>query len=228
MPPISMPFDYTIQSRPIPRSQRFAERDLYARFGQRILDLCICVAALPFLFPLMIVIACLVRLDGASAIYIQDRVGRGGKRFKFFKFRSMKPDADAILHVLCQTNPILAREWANYQKLDRDPRVTRVGRFLRTTSLDELPQLINVLRGEMSIVGPRPFTPAQENDYIKAGGRAYFGLRPGLTGLWQITERNQSHFAKRVTYDEAYARKLSLVTDLWIILRTPAALLTGK
>jgi lipopolysaccharide/colanic/teichoic acid biosynthesis glycosyltransferase len=139
--------------------------------------------------------------------------------------------ADELLARLVEEDDHIAREWLHHQKLTRDPRVTRLGRILRRSSLDELPQLWNVLNGTMSLVGPRPFTPDQRALY--AGGRgdlAYYGLRPGISGFWQVSRRNAGSFAERVSFDEQYGRSVSLLTDLSILWRTFAVVLraTGR
>ena len=133
----------------------------------------------------------------------------------------MVPDADAALAQVLALDRGKAQEWARHQKLTDDPRVTRLGRFLRRTSLDEVPQLWNVMRGQMSLVGPRPFTPEQAGLYGSGlGGEAYYALRPGITGLWQVTRRNRGSFAERAEYDRRYAAGLSLGSDLSILSRT--------
>jgi lipopolysaccharide/colanic/teichoic acid biosynthesis glycosyltransferase len=170
-------------------------------------------------------------LEGGSPLYLQARVGRGGALFRCWKVRTMVRGADELLARLVEEDDDIAREWHHHQKLTRDPRITRLGRLLRRSSLDELPQLWNVLNGTMSLVGPRPFTPAQRGLY--AGGRgdlAYYDLRPGISGLWQVSRRNAGSFAERVSYDEQYGRSVSLLTDLSILWRTFAVVLraTGR
>ncbi len=130
-----------------------------------------------------------------------------------------------IAVAICARDPAIAAEWATYQKLRHDPRITRAGAWLRKLSLDELPQIFNVLKGDMSLVGPRPFLPAQEPLYRQAGGRAYYRMRPGVTGLWQIVSRHDTTFAARVHFDETYGRTLSLRRDLALILRTAGVVL---
>jgi lipopolysaccharide/colanic/teichoic acid biosynthesis glycosyltransferase len=199
---------------------RTASGEFYARFGKRLLDLVLAVLLLPVLLPIMAVIWAYIRRDGGAALFVQPRVGRGGRVFQCLKFRTMVHDAERVLEDMCASDPMIAQEWEINQKLSCDPRVTRVGMLLRRTSLDELPQIFNVLRGDMSLVGPRPFLPSQKAIYEAAGGRANFGLRPGVTGLWQILSRNDTTFATRVRFDAAYGRNLSMLGDLWLILRT--------
>ncbi|MBM3606451.1 MAG: sugar transferase [Alphaproteobacteria bacterium] len=192
-------------------------RSIYPRFGKRMLDTLLILAALPFLLPLMMIIAFLVMLDGNSPIYSQRRLGRDWRPFRLFKFRTMQPDADVVLASYLEQNPEAKAEWDLNQKLRHDPRITRIGRFLRKTSLDELPQLVNVLLGHMSLVGPRPMMPEQRPQYPSS---VYATLRPGLTGLWQVSARNGSSFASRATYDEEYSQSLSLERDLSTIFQT--------
>ncbi|SOB99327.1 lipopolysaccharide/colanic/teichoic acid biosynthesis glycosyltransferase [Rhodobacter maris] len=213
---------------PQPESLTRQRRDssLYARYGKRLLDLGIAVLLLPVLLPVMAVIALLIRLDGHPALFVQLRVGRDGKLFRCYKFRSMVPDAERVLADMCARMPSVAAEWVTYQKLAKDPRITRVGKILRRTSLDELPQIFNVLKGDMSLVGPRPFLPAQKAIYDEAGGRAYYRLRPGVTGLWQVFSRCDTTFGSRIRFDEAYAANMSARGDLALILRTAGVVLT--
>ena len=200
----------------------------YAAHGKRALDVALVVVALPVILPVMAFIAIVTALGGGRPFYSQVRVGRGGRAFRCWKFRTMMPGADAALSRILAENCDLAIEWHQNQKLRSDPRVTRFGAFLRKTSLDELPQLWNVMAGTMSIVGPRPFTPDQQDMYPGGRGAAdYFLMRPGLTGLWQVSPRNRSSFAERAVYDSAYFAQLGLLTDLRIILRTVGVVLRG-
>ncbi|GAB4309296.1 MAG: sugar transferase [Roseovarius sp.] len=214
--------------RALPSAGRFAagarglDRPLgarfYRRFGKRALDIALVVAFAPLYLPLIAIAALLLLIEGGNPFYRQDRLGRGGARFSILKLRTMVRDADAQLARLLAEDPQLRREWHTTQKLRNDPRVTRVGAFLRRTSLDELPQLWNVLKGEMSLVGPRPMLPEQLPLY--GDGTRYFATRPGLTGLWQVGRRNDSSFAERARYDGAYDAAMSLGTDLGILFRT--------
>ena len=200
---------------------------LYRRHGKRALDILIVLVTLPVTLPIILLMAVLVSLDGGRPFYSQERVGLSGRVFRMWKLRSMHVDADAALerHLAC--DPDLRAEWDINQKLRNDPRVTSIGEFLRRSSIDELPQIFNVLRGEMSIVGPRPMMVGQQALYP---GRAYYALRPGLTGVWQVTARNNSVFAFRAACDALYDRKVSLGLDLRIILSTVAVVLrcTGR
>ena len=189
----------------------------YRQVFKRVLDIVLVLAALvpsvAILVPLMAVIA----LDGRSPIYVQKRLGRNGRVFRLIKLRSMVAGADELLESYLARNPDAREEWDRTQKLKDDPRITVFGAFIRKTSLDELPQLLNVLKGDMSIVGPRPMMVEQRDLYP---GAAYYDMRPGITGFWQISERNESSFAERAFYDTAYFRQMSFMTDLWVMVRT--------
>ncbi len=170
--------------------------------------------------------AILLRLDGGRAFYVQRRIGRGGIAFSCLKFRTMVPDADAALGALLERDPAAAAEWLDRFKLKDDPRVTALGRFLRATSLDELPQLFNILRGEMSLVGPRPIV----EDEIQRYGEEialYCQVRPGLTGLWQVSGRNDLAYAERVRLDAAYVGGWTLRGDVAILLKTVPVVIRG-
>jgi len=197
---------------------------VYARHGKRVFDLALCLAAAPVAAPLVAALSVAVRLEGGPVFYGQRRLGRGGREFTCWKLRTMVCDADERLALHLAADPRARAEWEATQKLRNDPRVTRFGRFLRTSSLDELPQLWNVMKGEMSLVGPRPFTPDQSGLYH---GRSYYRLRPGLTGYWQVGERNGTSFAQRAVDDARYARELSLWTDLRTIFKTVRVVLRG-
>ncbi|WP_241484044.1 sugar transferase [Ruegeria sp. ANG-R] len=184
---------------------------------KRILDFMIVLLSLPIVLPIILVLAILVATDGVNPFYAQRRVGKDGRIFTMWKLRSMVPNAHALLEAYLASNPAARREWAETQKLKNDPRITTIGHVLRRTSLDELPQLWNVLRGEMSLVGPRPMMPEQQELYP---GKAYFSLRPGLTGSWQVSQRNMSTFASRAEFDTNYANNLTLRTDLGILYST--------
>jgi undecaprenyl-phosphate galactose phosphotransferase len=175
--------------------------------------------------PLMLTLALLVRAEGGPALYRHRRIGAGGRAFDCIKFRSMIVDADKVLRRLIASDPRAAQEWAATQKLNDDPRVTRIGRFLRRSSLDELPQLLNVLRGEMSLVGPRPIVTAEIARY-GLDIEYYYAARPGLTGLWQVSGRSDTSYAERVRLDVWYVRNWTLWSDIAILFQTiPAVFL---
>ena len=196
----------------------------YRRVFKRALDLLIvAIAALPVL-AVVLPLALLVAMDGGQPFFVQDRVGRHGRTFRMWKLRTMGPDAEARLEAYLTADPEARAEWDARQKLGRDPRITRLGNLLRRSSLDELPQLWNVLTGDMSIVGPRPMMPSQKSIYP---GQEYYEMRPGITGFWQVSVRNEANFAERAKFDRQYFGVLSLRTDLSLILRTFRVVLRG-
>ncbi len=197
---------------------------VYRRGAKRLLDLCVVAIAAPIVLPLIAGMACAVASDGGQPFYTQSRVGKGGRIFRMWKLRSMVRDADTRMEAHLAADPAARAEWDATQKLKADPRITRLGQFLRRSSLDELPQLWNVLTGDMSLVGPRPMMPCQKDMYP---GHAYYALRPGITGLWQTAERNRSTFAARAEFDATYERQVTLGHDVAILLRTVAVVLRG-
>jgi lipopolysaccharide/colanic/teichoic acid biosynthesis glycosyltransferase len=158
--------------------------------------------------------------DGGAVFFEHPRVGRYGRMFGCLKFRTMVADSAGALQRHLMANPAAAQEWRETQKLTDDPRITRIGRFLRATSLDELPQLINVLRGEMSLVGPRPVTKEELEERYARDRRYYLLVRPGLTGLWQVSGRNRVSYARRIELDREYVREWSFIRDIKILFRT--------
>lgn len=191
---------------------------------KRLLDVALVLLTAPIWLVIIGVAACLVALDGHSPFYTQQRIGMNGRVFRLFKLRSMVHDADATLEAYLEETPEARLEWTSTQKLKNDPRITAIGRFIRKTSIDELPQVLNVLRGEMSIVGPRPIMVNQKALY--PGGH-YYEMRPGLTGFWQISDRNECRFVDRVRYDNAYYASLTFKTDLVVMWRTIGVVLRG-
>jgi exopolysaccharide production protein ExoY len=178
------------------------------------------------LSPVMIVLALMVwRKDGAPIFYGHYRVSYRGKLFRCLKFRSMYRNSDQMLAELLVTNPAARAEWELDQKLSDDPRITPIGQFLRRTSLDELPQLFNVLRGEMSLVGPRPITVAELTRYGRVRWH-YLSVRPGMTGLWQVSGRNNTTYDERVALDQRYIDDRSVWLDLSILLKTVKVVVT--
>jgi Undecaprenyl-phosphate galactose phosphotransferase WbaP len=194
------------------------------RFIKRTFDLVVASAALVFLGTILATVALIVKLDGGPAFYRHRRIGLEGKVFKCLKFRSMVAKSDMVLARYLEKNPAADIEWQRDHKLRRDPRITRLGRFLRRTSLDELPQLFNVLRGEMSIVGPRPIIVAETEKYDNDIA-FYYRVRPGITGLWQVSGRNNVSYAERVRMDSWYVRNWSLWHDITIICKTFAVVI---
>lgn len=196
--------------------------------AKRAMDILGAGALLLLALPAFLVIAALVKLDGGKVFYAHERVGRGGRLFGCLKFRSMVVDSDQRLAVLLARDPAARAEWDATRKLKNDPRVTAIGRFLRASSLDELPQILNVLRGEMSLVGPRPVQASELAAFYGAAAQHYMMVRPGITGPWQISGRSDTSYAQRVALDVAYVTKPSLWTDVKILLRTPVAVLARR
>ncbi len=192
---------------------------------KRLMDLSIALTTLLLLAPLLGLAALAIRLTlGGPVLYRQLRVGLGGRTFLCYKFRTMVLDADEVLRRHLESNPEAEAEWLATQKLKNDPRVTPLGHLLRKSSIDELPQLLNVLRGDMSCVGPRPIVVSEIERY-GAYAHEYMSARPGLTGLWQVSGRNQLPYRDRVALDRVYVRRWSLALDLMILLRTIPAVL---
>ena len=213
----------------LPRRYGSAEIFLYSKGGKRLFDLILCLCLIPFVVPVIAVLWFISSANGNHGFYAHPRVGRYGKTFKCWKIRTMEPGADHLLNNILEVNADFAYEWRHNQKLKNDPRVLRFGRFLRVTSMDELPQIWNVLRGDMSFVGPRPITRVELVRYDDAADD-YLSQRPGITGLWQVSGRGEVSFKQRVRLDQEYIHHISLVEDLVLLFRTIAAVLraTGQ
>ncbi|MDP7185817.1 MAG: sugar transferase [Paracoccaceae bacterium] len=190
---------------------------LYRSFFKRTLDILLVLIAAPMILLLVIPFAMLIAVNGGSPFYSQKRIGMDGKEFTMWKLRSMVPNAKEKLATYLAANPDARTEWDKDQKLKMDPRITPIGRIIRKTSIDELPQFWNVLTGDMSIVGPRPIMVEQKEMYPCT---SYYALRPGITGFWQISERNETSFTDRAPFDAQYFRELSFGTDLWVMMKT--------
>jgi lipopolysaccharide/colanic/teichoic acid biosynthesis glycosyltransferase len=196
--------------------------------AERAIELPICLALVIFLSPVMLLVALAVKLqDGGPVLFGHERVGRRGRTFKCLKFRSMVIDAETRLQSLLRNDPVAREEWERDHKLRRDPRVTWLGDFLRRSSLDELPQLFNVLHGEMSLVGPRPITRSEAVRYRRYF-KVYCQVRPGITGLWQVSGRNDVSYRRRVALDVAYAKLRSLQLYFGILAATGPAVLARR
>jgi len=194
----------------------------------RFLNASVAAALIVFIAPLLVVLALLVRAqDGGPALFRQERIGRNGRIFRCLKFRSMAVDAEVRLQRLLASDPEARAEWAANHKLKVDPRITRLGDFLRKSSLDELPQLFNVLVGDMELVGPRPVVQAEAARYGRRF-RNYCTVRPGITGLWQVSGRSNTTYRRRVAMDVVYSRAKSPFLDLRILLATIPAVLLRK
>ncbi len=194
------------------------------RFSKRMFDIAAASVLLALLSPLLLAVVALICRDGGNILFGHRRIGAQGKSFKCWKFRSMVLDAEAVLRDVLENDPEARAEWERDFKLRNDPRITPIGRFLRSTSLDELPQLLNVLTGEMSLVGPRPIV-ADEVVRYGAAFHDYTRCRPGITGIWQVSGRNDTTYAERVQLDQHYARNWSFTNDIAVLLRTPIAVL---
>lgn len=189
----------------------------------RAIDIVLTLLALVFLAPLLVLIATAVRAsDGGPALFRQERVGKDGRVFRCLKFRSMVLDADARLQAHLERDPAARLEWEKDHKLRNDPRITAIGTFLRKSSLDELPQLMNVLQGEMSLVGPRPIVVGEVSRY-RTYFKHYCSVRPGITGLWQVSGRNNVSYRRRVACDVVYARSRSVPLNIRIMAATVPA-----
>lgn len=219
------------RSRDHARGEKVASgsSSFYQNRGKRVFDIAVSSVLLVLFAPLLLVLFGFVALDGGKPVFAHRRVGHRGKAFPCLKVRSMRHGAEAELAKILARDPEAAKEWAEGHKLTKDPRVTALGKFLRKSSLDELPQLMNVLRGEMSIVGPRPITFDELGKY-GASASAYLALKPGLTGPWQVEGRNDLSYDDRVALDAGYGQTMSLTRDVTIIFKTGLSVLklTGK
>lgn len=196
---------------------------------KRSFDILFSLFALSICLPLFFIIGLAIRLSSrGKAIYAHDRVGRGGIPFRCYKFRTMYRDADSKLKKLLAEDAALRLEWEMTRKLKTDPRITPVGRFLRRTSLDELPQFWNVLKGDLSVVGPRPVVRRELDEFYGPKAAKVLSLRPGLTGIWQVSGRSDTSYATRVLLDETYVDKQSLLLDIKLICKTLPAMISSK
>jgi exopolysaccharide production protein ExoY len=216
-----------------PRSPRAAFEEphpvfrptLRVRAAKRVMDVLGALLFLTLFLPLFLAVAIGVRLSSRGPIfYVQPRAGRGGRDFQFYKFRSMKIDADEVLSAFLDSDSGAKRRWEQYQKIDNDPRITRFGKFIRRTSLDELPQFWNVLLGDMSLVGPRPCMLEQKALYGQYW-TSYCAMKPGITGLWQVSGRNRLTYRQRVSLDVRYVQDWSVWGDLKILAKTVVVVL---
>ncbi len=212
---------------PLPAAEAVlpGQRGIYNLLFKRSIDMILVLLAAPIILPVVLLIATIIAFqDGHGPFYWSERVGRNNRVFRMLKLRTMVPDAKACLDAYLAANPTADAEWARTQKLKHDPRITELGRILRKSSLDELPQFWNVIKGDMSLVGPRPMMPEQRQIYP---GRAYYVLRPGVTGPWQVSDRNEGEFAGRADFDLDYYRGLSFSGDLVLLFKTVAVVLRG-
>jgi len=197
--------------------------------GKRLFDIVFSVFVLIAWAPLFVLISLAIRLSSSGkVIYSHERIGRGAKPFRCYKFRTMYKDAESRLQELLDKNTELSEEWRLNRKLKNDPRVTPIGKFLRKTSLDELPQFWNVLKGELSTVGPRPVVREEVTHYLGEKAEKILSIRPGLTGIWQVSGRNDTSYQMRMCLDEKYVDEHSLFLDLWLILKTIPKMIFSK
>jgi len=195
---------------------------------KRFMDLFVVIVGGILLLPFLLLVALLIKINSPGPVlYKQKRLGKDREYFYAYKFRSMVVDAEQHLQKILDTDPALKKEWDDNHKLHKDPRITGIGRIIRHTSIDEFPQLINILKGEMSLVGPRPIV----DDEVKKYGEDYdriFSIKPGLTGLWQVSGRSDINYLDRVAYDTYYLQSWSVWLDLWIIFKTFGVILFGR
>jgi Undecaprenyl-phosphate galactose phosphotransferase WbaP len=195
---------------------------------KRFMDLSLVLIGGSIIAPFLLLIALLVKISSPGpVIYKHTRIGINGKPFKVYKFRSMVIDAEERLNALLAADPRIQREWEESHKLKNDPRITGVGKFLRRTSLDEFPQLLNILKGEMSLVGPRPIVDGEIKKYGEDFGRI-FSVKPGITGLWQVSGRSDTDYGERVAFDTYYLQSWSVWLDIWILFKTVEVVFKGK
>lgn len=216
---------------PFADSKKRSSRSFYPKLGKRALDLVLSIIAAPLALAIVVVVAVLMFLSGdrGPVLFGHKRVGKDAEEFRCWKIRSMVTNAQEKLQAHLEANPDAAAEWKRDHKLENDPRITRFGQFLRKTSLDEVPQLWNVIKGDMSLVGPRPIVEAEVEKY-GVYQRDYFSVRPGVTGLWQISGRNDISYDERVALDVKYTKIVSFKVDVKAIIATVSAVLntTGK
>ncbi|MEC7839531.1 MAG: sugar transferase [Chlamydiota bacterium] len=196
---------------------------------KRIFDISFSSFILLISLPIIGIISLLIKLFSKGPIfYSHERIGRGGDRFKCYKFRTMYPDAEIRLKEILQSNPDMKREWELTRKLQKDPRVIPIGNILRKTSLDELPQFWNVLKGDLSVVGPRPVVEDEMEKHFGLKAGKILSIRPGITGIWQVSGRNDTSYNKRVMLDEKYVDQRSMMLDLKLIAKTIPSMITSK
>jgi undecaprenyl-phosphate galactose phosphotransferase len=198
-------------------------------FLKRTFDILFSSLVLIIASPMLLLIAVAIRFfSKGKVVYAHERIGRGGKSFRCLKFRTMYADADQRLIDILANNPEMRKEWEQNHKLKNDPRVTPIGKFLRKTSLDEFPQFFNVLRGDLSVVGPRPVVRSEIQKHIGAKASTILSVRPGITGLWQVSGRSDTSYTTRIQLDEKYIQEQSFLLDLKLICKTVPCMLWSK
>lgn len=210
---ISLPWDTYVRHLPV----------------KRIVDIAFSSLALLLSLPLLFVVAVCIRLSSyGSIVYAHERIGRGGRPFKCYKFRTMHKDAEKLLQECLQASPELRKEWEQNHKLKNDPRVTGIGKILRKLSLDEFPQFWNVIKGDMSVVGPRPMVREEVEKKLGSKAAKILSVRPGLTGIWQTSGRSNTSYVKRVQMDELYVERRTIWMDLKLIFKTVPSMLSSR
>lgn len=197
--------------------------------AKKCFDIFLSILLLPFLFLAMAMFTVLIKIDSdGPALFRHERIGKGGRKFKCFKFRTMHMRSEEILSDLLSNDRRINKEWHSHHKIKNDPRITRVGRFLRNTSLDELPQIINILKGEMSLVGPRPVTQDEIDTYYMNNAKLCFSVPPGITGLWQVSGRSDMNYDRRILLDSWYVRNWNIWLDIVILFKTVGVVIKRK
>jgi len=195
---------------------------------KRFIDILFVLVGGIIILPFLLIIALIIKITSSGPVlYKHERLGKNGKPFNTYKFRTMKKDAEEQLKKILESDSAIREEWEKNHKLKNDPRITAAGKILRRTSLDEFPQLINILKGEMSLVGPRPIVYDEIEKYGDDFDRI-FSIKPGLTGLWQVSGRSDTNYQERISYDTYYLQSWSAWLDFWIILKTFGSIIMGK
>ncbi len=209
--------------------EKITLRELGYRFIKRIFDIICGLIGLIILIPITIILKIINMISGdfAPVIFSQNRIGKDGREFKFYKFRSMVPNADEILFKTLEMDKIAAEEYKKNKKFKNDPRITKVGKIIRKLSIDELPQLINVLKGDMSIIGNRPYLPREKDD-MEEFYNDIIKTKPGITGYWQVNGRSKTTFRERLELEQHYSKNYSLILDIQIFFKTFKVVLFGK
>ena len=213
-----------VATAPIKVRRQTAMNSLYRKAGKRGFDIIATLIIGLLAVPIVAILAICILLEGHNPFYSQSRIGKGGRVFRMWKLRTMVANADLKLAAHLASDPAAQLEWDEKQKLSKDPRITRTGKWLRRSSMDELPQLLNVLLGSMSLVGPRPMMVEQRESYK---GASYYKLHPGMTGPWQVSERSESAFAARVAHDDDYYKVMGFSYDISLMLKTIAVVFRG-
>lgn len=201
-------------------NKKLDEKNKYEIKIKRFLDILISLTIMPFILPVMLLIVLLIKIDSkGDVLFVQERLGKDFNNFKCFKFRTMYDNSQERFDEYLLSNYEALKEWEKYKKLKEDPRITKIGKLLRKTSLDELPQILNVLKGEMSLVGPRPYLPSEEKD-MRPYSKTILSVKPGITGLWQVSGRNNLSFKDRLKLDSLYALNNTVYNDIILLIKT--------